>query len=233
MLLPVFSDDAVPGRIRLFISFGIVFALFGLLGGLVPTEASGGYPSAFAGLLITEFATGLALGALVRIMFYAAAMAGSIISFQVGLSAAFIMDPAQGGQAPLLSRFVMVSAAVFAFALEVHHLWIASIVQSYAAFPVGTVPDAAGWAELAALAVQRAFVLAVGLAAPLLAYGILFNVALGLASRLAPAIQVFFIGQPLNIMAGLAIFAITVGIMLTSFANAMADWMIFLWGSNG
>ena len=57
----------------------------------------------------------------------------------------------------------------------------------------------------------RSMTLAVGLAAPMIVYGIVFNVALGLAARLAPALQVFFIAQPLNLTLGLAIFANGIG----------------------
>ncbi len=68
------------------------------------------------------------------------------------------------------------------------------------------------------------------LAAPLLIYGIIFNVALGLAARVAPAIQVFFIGQPLNLLLGIAITAVTIGTVLTFFATAMGDAMQGGWG---
>ena len=63
------------------------------------------------------------------------------------------------------------------------------------------------------------------LAAPLIVYGIVFNVALGLASRLAPAIQIFFIAQPLNLLLGVTLFATILGALLTAFAAAMAAWL--------
>jgi flagellar biosynthetic protein FliR len=47
--------------------------------------------------------------------------------------------------------------------------------------------------------------------------------------RLAPAIQVFFIAQPLTIMLGLAIFATLLGPMLMVFADAMASWLQMTW----
>ena len=53
----------------------------------------------------------------------------------------------------------------------------------------------------------------------------LFNVALGLASRLAPAIQIFFIAQPLNLLLGITLFAAILGALLTAFAAAMAAWL--------
>ncbi len=227
MLLPVFSEDAVPGRIRLLIAAGMTAGLWGLMGSTTQAAAAGGNLPA---TILAELMTGLAMGAIVKIMFMAVSMAGSVISMQVGLSAAVMFDPAQGGQAPLVSKFVTVAAAVVCMAMQVHHLWIGAIVHSYDLFPVGGLPPAQDFAQLAIATVGRSMSLGVGLAAPLIIYGVVFNVALGLAARLAPAIQIFFIAQPLNILAGLALTASVLGLILTGFATAMAEWLNAGWG---
>ena len=227
MLLPVFSDDSIPGRFRLFIAFGMTFALSGLLG--VHAEPFAGNEAALPAILIAELMVGLAMGAIVKIMFLAISIAGSVISMQTGLSAAMLFDPAQGGQAAIISKFVTVAATVFCMALQVHHLWIAAIVQSYDLFPVGGLPPAEDFAQLAIATVTQSMALGISLAAPLLIYGIVFNVGLGMAARLAPAIQVFFIAQPLNILLGIALFASLIGAILTGFATALAEWMNYGW----
>ena len=219
MLLPVFSEDAVPGRIRLFIGVGMTAALWGLLSEKVmPVAAnSAGLPGAF----VAELLVGIAMGLIMRMIFQAAAMAGSIISLQIGLSSALINDPSQGGQAPLLSKFVTMSATLVCLSIGVHHLWIAAMVQSYQLFPVAVLPSASGFAQLAIGVTGKAMALAISLAAPLLVYGLVLNIALGMAVRLAPAIQIFFIAQPLTILLGLALFATILGPLLLTFAEAM------------
>ena len=223
MLLPVFSEESVPGRIRLLIALATTTGLYGILSPRVTPFA--GDAAALPGILVAEILVGLALGAIVRIMFQAAAMAGSIVSLQVGLTSSVVYDASQGGQAPILSKFVSVAAAVVCMALAVHHLWIASIIQSYALFPVGGLPPADDFSRLAVDVTTRSMGLGVSLAAPLIVYGIVFNVALGLASRLTPAIQIFFIAQPLNLLLGIALFATVLGAMLTAFAAAMDAWL--------
>lgn len=222
MLLPVFSEDAVPGRIRLMIAFGMSFALYGILGDPVRAAAQTG---ALPVILIAELATGLAMGMIVKIMFYAVSMAGSLISLQVGLSSAMIFDASQASQVPLLSKFVTVAAALVCMAMQVHHLWLGCIVNSYALFPVGGMPPAADFSQMAVMVIGRSMSLGLGLAAPLILYGIVFNVALGLSARVAPAIQVFFIAQPLNLLLGIGLFAATLGALLTGFAQGMADFI--------
>lgn len=228
MLLPVFSDEAVPGRIRLMLSFAMTLALWGLLGGYaMPVAQAGG--DGLAWVIVCEMLTGLGLGMLVRLFFMAAATAGSIISLQVGLTSSLVPDSLQGGQAMALSKFVSVAAAIVCMGFLVHHLWIAAIVRSYATFPVGGLPSAGDFAAMAIKTAGRSMALGVGLAAPMIVYGIVFNVALGLSARLAPSLQVFFIAQPLNLTLGIALFATTSGAMLTAFAGAMAAWLRHGW----
>lgn len=223
MLLPVFGEDSIPGRIRLMIAFAMSAALYGVLGAPARAALQGG--AVLPAVLVLELATGLAMGMIVKILFFAISIAGSIISLQIGLSSAVIFDPAQSGQAPLLSKFVGIAAALVCMGMQVHHLWLGAIVQSYHSFPIGGLPPMHDFAQLAIEAVGRSMVLGISLAAPLLVYGIVFNVALGLAARVAPAIQVFFIAQPLNLLLGTALAAATIGTTLTVFAQAMGDAM--------
>ncbi len=228
MLLPAFGEEAVPGQVRLLLAVGMTAALFGLLRPAVAPLADRG-DALLLGTVLSELLTGLALGMLVKIFFQAAAMAGSLISLQVGLTTALVFDPSVSGQVPLLAKWMAVAAALVCFAAGLHHLWIGALVRSYDLFPAGTVPDPADWALLARATLGKAMLLAVSLAAPFLIYGIVFNVGVGLAARLAPTLQIFFIVQPLNLLLGLALLAATAGTMLTLFAAGFADWMSGGW----
>lgn len=226
MLLPVFSEEAIPGRIRLLMAFAMSLALWGLLG---PRTLPAASADALLATLLIELGIGLALGTMVKFMFAAIIMAGSVISLQIGLSAALLFDPSLGGQTPVLAKLMAVAGALFCLALGLHHLWIGAIVRSYAVFPVGTLPVLGDLAALGLATLSKATVLAISLAGPFIVYGIVFNVALGFSARLAPALQVFFIAQPLNILLGIALFATTVGTILAAFATSFTDWMQSGW----
>ena len=228
MLLPAFSDDGIPAQLRLMLGLSFTIGLYGFMSDRVAPAAA--RDSALAGTIIAEMLVGLSIGMIVRIMFSAAAMAGAFVSTQVGLSSALIADPSLG-QTPILAKFITVAATVACLAMGVHHLWIGAIVRSYDMFPVGVLPPIGDFARLAISATTQATGLALGMAAPLIVYGILFNVALGLAARMAPAIQVFFISQPLNLLLGMTLFTVTFGVALTGFARAMATFMQSGWTS--
>jgi len=123
-----------------------------------------------------------------------------------------------------------VAALLLCLGMGVHHLWIRSLVDSYVVFPVGQMVPASDFAQLAIRAATGAMALGLSLAAPIVVYGIVFNCALGLAARLAPQLQIFFIGQPLNILLGLALTTAALSASLTGFADRMAEWMGALWG---
>lgn len=232
MLLPGFSDDAVPGRMRLLIALGLAAGMQGLLAPHISAalDAAMQGNAALAYLLLLELLTGMMLGGVVRLMFLAITIAGAIISLQVGLTTGLVQDPSAGGQVPLLARFISIAALLLCLSLGVHHLWIGALVESYGVFPPGAMPPAADFAQLALKAASGAMALGLSLAAPLLIYGILFNTALGLAARLAPQLQLFFIAQPLSIALGLALTAATLGVALSGFAAEMAQWVRALTG---
>ncbi|WP_374410565.1 flagellar biosynthetic protein FliR [Novosphingobium colocasiae] len=223
MLLPAFSDDGVPVQIRLIMALAFTFGMYGMLEGKVTPALHSGMSLPL--LVIGEVMVGMAMGMIVRMLFSAAAIAGAIASQQVGLSSALVVDAAMGGQVSILARFIGLGAVVVCLATGVHHMWIASIFRSYGAFPVGGLPPAADFAHLAVAVMGQATALGLSLTAPLILYGMLFNLGQGLAARVAPAIQVFFIAQPLNLLLGLSVLAITLGALLTAFANAMARFI--------
>ncbi|WP_395328343.1 flagellar biosynthetic protein FliR [Novosphingobium sp. BL-8H] len=223
MLLPAFSEDSVPMQIRLVMALGMTLGLYGLLAPHVAPAVKGGADLPI--LVISEMLVGLAFGTIIKIMFSAAAIAGSMVTQQVGLSSALVNDPSLGGQSPLLARLFGLAALIVCMSLGVHHLWIGGMVQSYTTFPVGGLPPAADFAQLAVHVTGQAMALGISLAAPLILYGALFNLALGLSARVAPQIQVFFITQPLNLMLGISVFSVVLGSMLTAFATAMTSFM--------
>lgn len=223
MLLPAFSEEAVPSQLRLVMALGFSIGLYGLLGPRIAPPAHA--QSALPMIVVAEMLVGITMGMIVRMLFSAASMAGSIASMQIGLASVLVADPSMGGQSPLLARLIGLAAVIVCMSLGVHHLWIASIVNSYSLFPVGGLPPAQDFAMLAVRVLGEATSLAVSLAAPLILFGAIFNLGLGLAARVAPAIQVFFITQPLNLLLGLSLLAMVAGAMLNGFAAAMTQFM--------
>jgi flagellar biosynthetic protein FliR len=57
----------------------------------------------------------------------------------------------------------------------------------------------------------------VQLSAPFLVFGLLFNLGLGVLSRLMPQMQVFFVGIPASILIGFLVLLLVIGAMMSTF----------------
>lgn len=209
MLLPGIGESTIPPRIRL--SFALAFSL--AVGPLIAP----GLPAmpeslaAAAGLVALEVLIGVMIGAASRILLMAGAVAGQIIGYQTGLAMAQSFDPTQGQSGALPAQFLNLMFMVLIFVTNLHHYLLLTAAQSYEMMPAGAPPnvgDAASWALQLFI---DAFALAVQIASPLIAFGLIFYLGLGVLSRLMPQAQIFFIAMPLNILIGFAILAMTLG----------------------
>lgn len=209
MLLPGVGEVGIPPRVRL--AFALMFAL--ALGPVLAPDLPPipDKPLALAGLVGGEVAIGLAFGVIARFLLAAMAVAGQIAGLQTGLAVAQTFDPAQGQQGALFGVFLTVAAIAVLFAADLHHLLIAGVAGTYKLTPAGTPFPTGDFAALALAAAAESFVTGVRIAAPLLVFGLVFYLGLGILSRLMPQAQIFFIAMPSNIMIGIAILAVTIG----------------------
>src|SRR5437667_343982 len=74
---------------------------------------------------------------------------------------------------------------------------------------------------LAMRTVATAFRIGIQLSAPFVVFGLLFNLGLGVLSRLMPQMQVFFVGLPISILLGFLILLLVVGAMMGTFLGSV------------
>jgi flagellar biosynthetic protein FliR len=227
MLLPGVGERGVPGRMRLAFALLLTLILLPIARGLLPAAAG---PSAVIGLLFGEVAVGLVLGLAARAVMAALQTAGTVVAQQLGLSFAMTLDPSAGGQDTAISNFLTLLGITLVFATDLHHVAISGIAESYRVLPPAGVPDVGDAATLAISAVGRGFALGAKIAAPFIAFAILFNLGLGVLSRLMPQMQVFFIGMPLTILLGMLILLSSLGVMMSVFLEELGQFLRGLGG---
>ncbi|WP_421737096.1 flagellar biosynthetic protein FliR [Caulobacter sp.] len=209
MLMPGIGDNAVPPRIRL--SFALLMAL--LLAPLVyrsvgPMPATVG---GLAGAVIHELLIGLMIGSVLKLFFTAMSTAGEVISMQTTLSFAQTTNPSMGQSSTAVSTFLSMLGLTLIMATDLHHLFIGAIVKSYDIFPFTRAVPVNDAATLAVRTVADSFSLGVQLAAPVIVFSLVFNLAVGLVGRVMPAFQIFFVASPLSVILGLSLLALSLG----------------------
>ena len=127
-------------------------------------------------------------------------------------------DPGRAGR-DLIGNFLTMLGITLFFATDMHHLVIAALNDSYTLFEPGEVPAVGDVAALVTKTVSGAFRIGIQLSAPFLAFGLLFNVGLGVLSRLMPQMQVFFVALPASILIGLLFLLLVLGTMMGMFLD--------------
>jgi len=219
MLLPGLGEMTVPVRIRLTVALILAALLLPLHRDAYQIDLRSFGPVLL--MLGQEILIGVILGMTARLAMSAVQVAGSIIAHQTGLSFALAVDPTQGRQSEVVGNFLSVLAVTLIFATDMHYLVIAALHDSYTVFAPGTVPLLGDVAALTTQTIATAFKIGVQLAAPFLAFGLLFNLGLGVLSRLMPQMQVYFVGMPLSIWLGLLILFVVLGALMTAFLGSV------------
>lgn len=217
---PIFGSGSVPVQLRV----GLTGAIAALVCGWTDVAAPPAILSA-AGLLSLagEVLIGLALGFVLQIAFAAPTLAAEIIGGAMGMSLATSVDPNSGAQSPALGQYYGIVLTLVFFALGGHLQWIALVVESYADFPPGATwlgPDRLG--AIAGFATSM-FATAVVIALPVTLVLLVVQVVTGVLSRSAPALNLFALGLPAGVLAGLAALIISAPMVADQMAELSAD----------
>ena len=209
MTIPGLGEQPAPAQIRL--SFALLLALV-----IAPVAAPhlGTLPPTVGGLggaVVKEVLIGLMIGAILRMMLTSLAAAGEIMAIQTSLSFAQTADPTQAANGTALATFLSLLGVILIMSTDLHHLFIGAIARSYSLFPVGKPIPVHDAAALAIRTFASTFTLAIQLSAPILVFGLVFNLATGLVGRAMPQFQIFFAATPLQVLLGLSILALSLG----------------------
>ena len=217
MLLPGLGELTVSPRVRLTLALVLTALILPLHRNAYQVDLH-----AFGPVLLTlfqELIIGAVLGLLARLTVSALQVAGVVVAQQMGLGFVTAVDPTQGQQGMIVGNFLAVLGITMIFATDLHHLVIAALNDSYTIFKPGEIPIIGDVANALSGTVAGAFRIGVQIAAPFLVFGLLFNMGLGILSKLMPQMQVFFVGMPLSIMVGFLIMFLVVGAMMTTFLD--------------
>jgi flagellar biosynthetic protein FliR len=221
MLLPGLGELSVPVRARLTVALILAAVLLPLHRNAYVLDLREFGPVMV--MLGEEIFIGAVLGLTARLTISALQVAGFVIAQNLGLGFVTAVDPTQGQQSVLVANFLTMLGVTLIFATDLHHLVIAALDDSYSLFRPGEVPLLGDVAALTTRTVANAFRIGIQLAAPFLVFGLLFNLGLGVLSRLMPQMQVFFVGLPLSIIIGFLILFLVLAAMMGLFLGSVED----------
>ncbi|WP_201729387.1 flagellar biosynthetic protein FliR [Acidocella sp. C78] len=224
MAVPFTGNGTAPAQLRIGLSVALTAIVVPLIGGAMP-----GVPASilvFALEILREIVIGLSLGWLTGAILLSLPVAGQIISYQIGLSSVLLPNSTIGPNSTVIANAMGLLLPALVFASGIFLLPVLAIVRSFRTLPLpaglggANLPAAGVLLDLAVKAVSAEFVAALHLAAPFLFIGLVWQAGLGLMSKAAPNIQVFFIAAPLQLLGGTALLAFLASPMISVWHDA-------------
>lgn len=201
LMTPLLYAMPVPASIRVLFGIGLATALALPFAGVAGAE-----PLSLGALLqafLQELAIGATLGLGILMAFAGFTVAGRLIDVQVGFGIAQVFDPLTRTQVPVLTSVFTLFGVLLFFLVNGHHALLRGVAYSLERFPLGQPwsLDAAAGPVLKQAA--GLFTLGFALAAPIVLSLLLVEFALGVVARNLPQVNMFVLGIPVKIIAGL------------------------------
>ena len=227
-LAPFLGGKLVPAIIRLALSVSMGLWLLPGFSARAPQPLVISELNWWA-LLIKEVLIGFTLAFAAALIFWAAEMGGRFIDNVRGTTTANLLLPQVQVQSSLLGGFYF-QLFVVLFVFTGGHLWFMSVVfESYRFFPVLELTfDAGAISEGLALATGSLFSMMIRIIAPALIAIMLLDLMLGVANRMAPQLDVFFISLSVKATLGALLVALSLNYLLMIFDGMLLEHQSWL-----
>lgn len=216
LIAPIFSSHTISAKIRLVLVLTISMAIMFSHPGSGPESTD--VVSVIIALL-GEAVVGLAAGLSARIVLASVETAGQLLSTPMGMGFASAADPLSGINQVVTSRFLSLIATIAFLALNMHHMLLSMMAQSFQVLPPGYALPSLVSSQL--LMKNAAFIFdgAVRLAAPVMIVLLGVMATIGLLARVAPKMNLLVLS-----------FAVSVGLGLVTLHSVLPDMMAWIRG---
>jgi flagellar biosynthetic protein FliR len=201
---PFFSLRSVTVRIRVLLAALLTLMIYPLVDWpIIDPYSAAGLREIFNQVLI-----GTVMGMLLQIVNAALVVGGQAVSGSMGLGMANMVDPNMGN-VPVISQFFIICSTLIFMGIGGHVLVINLILESFKSLPIGQslAPD-----MLMAVLLQWSSMIFLGallLALPIMICLLFVNIGVGVITRAAPALNIFAVGFPAMILAGMLLLSLS------------------------
>ncbi len=210
-VFPIFAAPQVPILARMGFSALLSFMLFRV----IPAVPASPDLYGLALGVVCQVVLGVIVGFVAQLVFVGIQFAGELIDLQIGFAVANVINPTTQQQVTIIGEFELAIATLVFLATDAHHLLLQGIAGSFNLVPLPYINlDPAVMGNIVAF-VTQAFLIVFKIAAPITLALFLTNVALAFAARVAPQMNVFVIGLPLQIGVGLIMMSIAIPLIGT------------------
>lgn len=208
-VFPVFSAQQIPIMVRIGLAGLISFIVYRALPLTAPLPDMG----ALVAAVTSQVVLGLIVGFVAYLVFMGIQFAGEIIDIQIGFAVANIISPQTQQQVTVIGEFELTLATLIFLATDSHLLLLQGIGGSFHLLPLPYVHLEPSLVPNVVAFLEQAFLIVLKIAAPPAVALFFVNLALGLMARVAPQMNVFVVGFPLQIGVGLLMIAVSIPLL--------------------
>jgi flagellar biosynthetic protein FliR len=201
MTMPIIGTTLVPRRVRLYLAVAMTVAVAPVLPAMPTVQAL----DLSALLLIGEqIIIGAGMGLALQLFFHIFVVAGQIISTQMGMGFASMVDPTNGVSSATIGQFFTMLVTLLFLAMNGHLVVLEILVESFTTMPVGSGLLVNNFWELAT-GLGWVMGSALRLVLPAITALLVVNIAFGVMTRAAPQLNILSIGFPMTLVLGMII----------------------------
>ena len=206
MIFPIFSGPQVPTQLRL--GFGLVISF--LLYHLIPIVhlSNGLFDLAVAAA--SQVVLGVIVGYVASLVFAGVQFAGELIDLQIGFAVANVLNPQTQQNITIIGEFQLAIATLVFLVTNSHYFLIQGIAGSFNLVPLPYIHLDPSVGGNVVLFFTQAFLVVFKIAAPSVFALLITNVALAFMAKVAPQMNVFVIGLPIQVSVGLVMMAVSI-----------------------
>lgn len=215
---PMIGGAAVPVQLRILLS--LVFGVF--IATWLPLAPAPEMMS-FAAILaiLQEVLIGAAMGFVLQLAFAIPLVAAEQISGTMGLAIATSIDPSSGSQSGALGSYFSITLTLLFYAIGGHLLWFQLLIESHNLLPPGGFAFGADNALSIVMFMGYALATAAAIALPVVLVLLMVQIVTGVISRSAPALNLFALGLPSGVLAGIGALIIVMPIIIDQLARVI------------
>ena len=224
--VPVLGGQNIPSQVR--IGLGFALALVLIPWQPLPADAVSIGWLAYSVDIGKEILIGTLIGFSADLAFGAIQMAGSAMALGSGFESSRIFNPALSESGSAFDQIFVMTATMLFLVINGHHLVLIAIQKTFEVIPLnGSLP----FNGMEAIMVATSTFIGTGihLALPVMTALILTDLTLGLLARIAPQVQVYFLGLPVKVVVSLLALSLMFAVVfpyVSSLFNTMTENML-------
>ncbi|MCS7214457.1 MAG: flagellar biosynthetic protein FliR [Candidatus Calescibacterium sp.] len=225
--IPIFTAAVVPAVVRAGMAFAIALSIYS------GSEMSFELPMTLGGIIagiVNELILSFLIFLTIRIFFLGPQLSGEVVGFQIGYSLMTVAQPFEETQLSVIADLFFISAMMLFFALDLHIAFFWGLKKSFELVPPFAPIVLDQTKEIMTSRLSDAFSASIQISLPLILMLFIVEISIAIISRTVPQFNLFVIGFPLKIIAGVIVMTLlfdriifAIGEFIKNFVETYSD----------